>query len=104
MNILSLANQTPGAFAVPSSGVDATDFSSQGAGGSFGDLFEKALQSVNDQQLQAQSLAKDFAVGKTSDIHGVMIAAEQANLTLQLATQVRNKAVEAYQDVMRITM
>lgn len=102
MNILTLPSQSASAFAVPSSGIDATDFS--GGGSSFSSLIEKALSSVNNEQLNAQSLAKDFAVGRTSDIHGVMIAAQQANLTLQMASQVRNKAVEAYQEIMRISM
>ena len=73
-------------------------------GPSFGEALQNAISSVNSQQIQAGQLASDFAVGKTSDVHGVMIASQQATIALQLATEVRNKAVEAYQEVMRITM
>ena len=71
---------------------------------SFGDTLQSAFGQVNTLQNRAADMAQDFAGGKSSDVHGVMIAAEQATLALQLTTQIRNKAVEAYQEVMRITM
>jgi flagellar hook-basal body complex protein FliE len=43
-------------------------------------------------------------VGKSSDVQGVMIAAEKATIALQMTTQVRNKVVDAYQQIMQISM
>ena len=77
---------------------------SDSAGPSFGATLQSALGGVNSLQLHAGTMAQDFATGRTSDVHGVMIAAEQATLALQLTTQVRNKIVEAYQQVMQISM
>ncbi len=74
------------------------------SGPSFGDTLQSALGGVNALQVHAGAMAQDFATGRTSDVHGVMIAAEQATLALQLTTQVRNKVVEAYQQVMQIAM
>jgi flagellar hook-basal body complex protein FliE len=71
---------------------------------SFGQTLEAALNNVNSLQLNSDDMAKSFAAGKTSDIHSVMIAAQQATISLDLAMQVRNKVTDAYQEVMRMTM
>lgn len=71
---------------------------------SFGASLQNALGQVNTLQNNAADLTKAFAAGQTSDVHSVMIASEQATIALQLATQVRNKAVEAYQEIMRTTV
>ena len=71
---------------------------------SFGQTLQSAFSQVNDQQNKAADLTVEFAKGQTSDIHTVMIAAEQATISLQMTAQVRNKAVEAYQEIMRISM
>ena len=74
------------------------------AGPSFAQTLQNAFGQANALQNHASDMATAFAKGQTSDVHGVMIAAEQATLALQLTTQVRNKAVEAYQEIMRISM
>jgi len=71
---------------------------------SFAQMLENAFGQVNGLQNTAAKKAQDFARGKTSDVHSVMIAGEQATLALQLTTQIRNKAVDAYQEVMRVSM
>ncbi len=71
---------------------------------SFAQMLENAFGQVNGLQNTAAQKAQDFARGKTSDVHSVMIAGEQATLALQLTTQIRNKAVDAYQEVMRVSM
>lgn len=70
----------------------------------FSQSLENAFGKVNDLQVNADNLQKSFALGKTSDVHGVMIATEQATIALELTTQVRNKIIDAYQQVMQITM
>lgn len=71
---------------------------------SFGQTLSSAFDKVNDMQNHAGALSKAFALGQTSDIHGVMIAGEQATIALQLTTQIRNKAIDAYQEVMKMSM
>ena len=74
------------------------------AGPSFGQMLQSALGQISGLQNHAGQMATAFAQGKTGDIHGVMIASEQATMALQLTTQIRNKAVDAYQEVMRMSM
>lgn len=68
----------------------------------FGQYLKNALEEVNSLELQADSLTKKLAAGEDVDIHTVMIATEKANIALQLTMQVRNKAVEAYNEIMRM--
>ena len=69
---------------------------------SFGNLLQQAIDQVNQTQQEAESAAQDFAVGASQSIHDTIIRLEKADLSLRLLTQVRNKVVEAYQEVMRM--
>jgi flagellar hook-basal body complex protein FliE len=62
----------------------------------------KALREVNTLQQQANQAAQDMVLGQAADIHQVMIAAEEANLAMQLTVQIRNKMIEAYQEISRM--
>ena len=68
---------------------------------SFGSMLKNALDGVSAQEQGVHKITNQFMVGQ-ADISQVMIASQQAQLGLQLVTQVRNKAVEAYQDIMRM--
>jgi flagellar hook-basal body complex protein FliE len=69
---------------------------------SFGEFFNEALNKVNDLQLESERITDDFAAGRTDNIHQVMIAAEKADVALQFTMQVRNKIMDAYNEIMRI--
>lgn len=71
---------------------------------SFSQTLQSAFGHVNDLQNHAGEMTRDYALGQTSDVHGVMIAGEQATIALQMTAQIRNKVVEAYQEIMRISM
>ncbi len=71
-------------------------------GASFGDLLKQAIGDVNQLQLQAEQAGLDLAAGNVTDLHQVMIMTEKANLALELAIQVRNKVIDAYQEIMRM--
>jgi len=73
-------------------------------GTNFSDLLMKEIEKVNTQQFESDKMTEALATGKAPDIHTVMITAEKASVSLQLAMQIRNKAVEAYQEVMRMQM
>ncbi|MBS3947251.1 MAG: flagellar hook-basal body complex protein FliE [Dethiobacter sp.] len=74
------------------------------AGGAtdFGQMLRQALGEVNKLQQNADVAAKKLVLGEAEDVHQVMIAMEQARLALQLTVQVRNKLVEAYQEISRM--
>ena len=69
---------------------------------SFGEVLQEKLNEVNTQQLQADELTRSYIAGDNIELHDVMLAAEQANLSLQLTVQVKNKMVEAYQEIARM--
>ena len=57
---------------------------------------------VNDMQVTADKSIQSLAVGESKGLHEVMLAVEKASISFQFLSQVRNKAVEAYQEVMRM--
>lgn len=69
---------------------------------SFGHFLSEALGEVNQLQSNAANASVRLAAGKVQDISEVVIASEKATIALQLTMQVRNKVVEAYQEVMRM--
>lgn len=69
---------------------------------SFGELLASGLENVNQTQHQADALAQAASTGDLTDLHDYMIASTQAQLTTELTVNVRNKAVEAFNDIMRM--
>lgn len=70
----------------------------------FGRMLTDAIGALADLQANADAKAQALATGENVDLHDVMIAQEQSSLAFQFGLQVRNKIVEAYQDVMRMTL
>ena len=68
----------------------------------FLDTLKEKLSEVNDKQLEAENLTQKFIKGEEEDIHKVMLSTEEAKLSLELAVQIRNKLVEAYQEFNRM--
>lgn len=73
------------------------------AGTGFGELFNRAIDQVNETQMASADLAKSYEQGKPGvDITDVMIASEKAGVSFQAMVQVRNKLIDAYRDVMNM--
>ncbi len=68
----------------------------------FGNWFSNELTSVNESLVNADTDIKKMAVGDAQNLHEVMIHLEEARLSFQLLVQVRNRLLEAYQEVMRM--
>jgi flagellar hook-basal body complex protein FliE len=68
----------------------------------FASTLEDALDQVEDLQANADQKVSALLDGNGQDIHGTMIAVERADLSFQLMLQVRNKIVNAYQEVARM--
>ena len=68
----------------------------------FAEGLGEALQSVSNAESQVDALAKDIATGGSTEVHDLMMASSKASLTLDLAVQIRNRAIEAYQEIMRM--
>jgi flagellar hook-basal body complex protein FliE len=71
----------------------------QGGGQSFGGALTQAVQGLSDSQSQAAGAAQALASGQATDPSSVVMAVERARLAMQLASQIRQKAVEAEQDI-----
>src|SRR5438132_14037554 len=69
-------------------------------GSGFGKLLNEAIQQVNDVEKGSQGELQKF-LSNESDLHSVMIALEKADLSFQVMMQVRNKIVQAYQELMK---
>ena len=75
----------------------------QVSGSSFADLLGQAVNKVNDTQQASNQLASAFEIGKSGvDLTDVMISSQKASVSFQALTQVRNKLVQAYQDIMQM--
>jgi flagellar hook-basal body complex protein FliE len=72
------------------------------AGGGFGDLILKGLDSVTGLQNQADSALASFAAGGPVQISDVMAATSKATLGMQVMVEIRNRALEAYQQISNI--
>jgi flagellar hook-basal body complex protein FliE len=78
----------------------AESLPAEGSGQNFSAYLQNALEQVANQEQQAKDMSNKFVLGEVN-IDEAMISSQQALLSLQLTTQVRNKVIEAYQEIMR---
>lgn len=69
---------------------------------SFSDLLNNAMNQLQTQEKAVEQLNGQFIRGESADVHSLMINSERLSLGLELTVQVRNKAIEAYQEIMRM--
>ena len=102
MNPISDVRSTPivapVAPAVPSAG------GTVGSGSTFGESLTRAVASVNDLQLEARDVGAAIASGAPIDSARAFVTIEKANVSFQFAMQIRNKLLEAYQEIMRMAV
>lgn len=80
----------------------ATKLSSPAEGA--GKFFTELVGKVNDMQLQSDQAIQKLATGESKNLHEVMISVEKASISFLFMSQIRNKALEAYQEVMRMSV
>jgi flagellar hook-basal body complex protein FliE len=73
-------------------------------GGNFTQMVSQGLNEVNQQLMSTQTDLQKLAVGDVQNLHQVMIHMEEARMSFQLLMQVRNRALEAYQDLMKMSV
>ncbi|MCW8385371.1 flagellar hook-basal body complex protein FliE [Fluoribacter dumoffii] len=99
INTVNLLNQIKTMSAKAESGILETETSQS----SFGTVFQQALNQVNDLNQNADALKTRYEMGDPDISLGeVMIAAQKSNLGLEATVRVRNKVVQAYQDIMNM--
>jgi flagellar hook-basal body complex protein FliE len=85
----------------PIGGSIDTSASTQESGNSFLDSLSDAFGQVNGQLNAADASMASFASGGSADLHTVMLQMQEASVSLKTAVQVRDKLLEAYQEIMR---
>ena len=70
----------------------------------FGDTLKNAVSAVNDMQRDATQATEALASGKPIDSAQALVTIEKANVSFQFAVQIRNKLLEAYQEIMRMSV
>lgn len=71
-------------------------------GSNFGELIKDGMQSVSNAEFQADDLMQTMAAGGDVFPHEVLIATNKASLAVSMAVEVRNKALEAYREIMNM--
>ena len=69
---------------------------------SFTSILNDSIQEINRLQQNANQQVEKLANGEIKDVHQVMVAAQEANLTFTMMMQIRNKIVEAYQEISKM--
>ena len=88
---------------IPAPAPAAPEGAPNGAGGaSFGEVLKDSLAQVNSLQHEADRAIQSLATGGSGTLHDTMLAIQKAELSFKLMMQVRNKIVEAYQEVLRM--
>jgi flagellar hook-basal body complex protein FliE len=89
-----------GAIGIPES-IFAPQAQAQQAGSAgFNDLLNMAIKSLNETQSGADAAMEQLAAGQNIELHDVVLAAQKASLSLQLAIAVKGKITDAYQSIM----
>lgn len=70
----------------------------------FGEVLNRAVNAVSLRQAEAAQLSEGLVTGQHANIHETMIAVEQASISFKLMTKVHQKALDAYQEAMRIQL
>lgn len=68
----------------------------------FSTFLKESIEKVNKAQIESDKMTQKLALGQNVDLHEVMIASQKASVATQLTLEIRNKAVEAYQEMMRM--
>ena len=70
----------------------------------FANSLKEAIANVNNAQIASDQATNTLISGGDIELHDVMIASQKASVSMELTMQVRNKAVEAYQEMMRMSV
>ncbi len=69
---------------------------------SFASVLKESINNVNELQVKSDEMTEKLVRGENIDLHQVMIASQKASITMQATLEIRNKVIEAYQEIMRM--
>ncbi|EAT15802.1 flagellar hook-basal body complex protein FliE [Desulfuromonas acetoxidans] len=68
----------------------------------FADMLTEAIDQTNKAQLDADSAVTDLVTGKADNLHEVMLSMEEADVSMRMLVQIRNKVVDAYKEIIQM--
>lgn len=71
---------------------------------SFADVMRNSMAEANKAQLQGDSAIQELQSGNAEHLHEVMLSVEKADISLRMLVQMRNKAMSAYEEIMRMQL
>lgn len=89
-------------FLPSASGIEQASSAGVPGGNTFATMVSDGLQKVNEQLASSQTDLQRLAVGDAQNLHQIMIQLEETRMSFQLMMQVRNRLLEAYQDIMKM--
>ena len=99
---IDLMKLSPAPFIRHSEAVSTADSSSGNLGVSFESLLKDSMKNVNDLQIESDGLVNKLATGDVEDVSAVVLSVQRAEFALRMITEVRNKLVDAYQQLGRL--
>ena len=97
MNILPVNNPTPPVNTGSTNGAAIAQTEQN-----FSDFIKSTINQVNESQAQGDLSIQKLHNGEAQNLHDVMISVEQADISLRMLVQIRNKAIQAYEEIMRM--
>ena len=85
-------------------GLSGASGSNPSTGNAFGQVVQRFIEDTNVQQIQADVEVERLATGQSDSVHEAMLALTKADLSLRMFMEVRNKMIDAYQEVMRMQL
>lgn len=85
-------------------GLSSVSTNSNNASATFGKAIQRFVDDTNTQQLNADIQVERLATGQSDSIHETMLALTKADLSMRVFMEVRNKVIDAYQEVMRMQL
>ncbi len=70
----------------------------------FGDIMKSTIEQVNQAQNRGDQAIEQLNTGSAESLHEVMIAVEEADISLKMLVQMRNKALQSYEEIMRMQL
>ena len=106
INLRGLPGIQPPLESTPGQGIGRSPSPAIGPAGNvnrpFAAFLEEQITKVNEVQKEADTAVSAMATGRSNNIHEMMIALDKADVSFRMLTKVRNKAMDAYQEIMRM--
>lgn len=101
---MSVGPVGPVGAAIPVTPATSPTVATNSPASGFGETIANALESVSQAEFDADRLAQDVAAGGETSVQELMVAMTKASLSVDMLVQVRNRAVEAYTEIMRMQL